>query len=100
MIPTLGEAAVMVGQSVELSIVAKATAIVVAGLVAARLASRRACVGPPPPSGGHVRGTRRAPAPAGRRTASHHRRTGRPHARDHPSGGGCASGVRRATRCR
>ena len=40
MMPTLGEAAVMVGQSVELSIVAKATAIVVAGLVAARLASR------------------------------------------------------------
>ena len=60
----------------------------------------RACVGPAPPSGGHVRGTRRAPAHAGRRTASHHRRTGRPHARGHRSGGGCASGVRRAIRCR
>jgi hypothetical protein len=39
MIPTLAEAAVTMSQSVELSIVAKATAIVVAGLVAVRLSS-------------------------------------------------------------
>lgn len=39
MIPTLAEAAVTMSQSVELSIVAKATAIVAAGLGAARLAS-------------------------------------------------------------
>lgn len=39
MIPTLAEAAVTMSQSVELSIVGKATAIVVAGLIAVRLAS-------------------------------------------------------------
>ena len=39
MIPTLAEAAVTMSQSVDLSILAKATAIVGAGLVAARLAS-------------------------------------------------------------
>lgn len=39
MIPSIAEAAVAMSQSIELSIVAKATAIVIAGLIAVRLAS-------------------------------------------------------------
>ena len=39
MIPSLADAALTMSQSIELSIVAKATAIVAAGLIAVRLAS-------------------------------------------------------------
>ncbi len=38
MIPGIAEAALAMSQSIELSIVAKATAIVIAGLIAVRLA--------------------------------------------------------------
>lgn len=40
MIPSIADAALALSQSIELSIVAKATAIVIAGLIAVRLASR------------------------------------------------------------